>query len=207
MTLSSEDGRKAVSLAREALESRILEAIHRPTGRSEGVFLEPRGVFVTLNTLESGPNNLRGCIGFPYPVKPLGEAIAEAAVAAGTEDPRFPPVTQEELGSILVEVSVLSVPEPLVSASPGDRPTHVRLGVDGLIVSLRGMSGLLLPQVAPEFGLDQIGFLSQACMKAGLPPDAWLEKDTNVQVFQAEIFSEVRPRGEVERMRSPSSSG
>jgi uncharacterized protein len=207
LTLSLEEGRRAVSTAREALDFQILGGQRKPEVPEKGVFGEPRGVFVTLNKAGPGPDRLRGCIGFPYPVRPLGEAVAEAAVAAATEDPRFPPVAPRELDSVLVEVSVLTVPRALDSANPDERPSHVRLGLDGLIVGFRGASGLLLPQVATEFGLDEVQFLSQACMKAGLPGDAWLEDETEVQVFQAEIFSESRPRGEVVRTGPTSSSG
>lgn len=108
MPLSPEEGRLAVALAREALECHV-NGRKMPAGNLDsGRFSEARGVFVTLNTTAPAGNNLRGCIGFPYPVKRLGDAIREAAVAAASEDPRFPPVGREELGSIIVEVSVLT---------------------------------------------------------------------------------------------------
>jgi len=159
-------------------------------------FSEARGVFVTLNTLGPVGSNLRGCIGFPFPVKKLGDALREAAVAAASEDPRFPPVSKGELGSILVEVSVLTIPKDL-DVPRREMPSHIRIGIDGLMVSRSYESGLLLPQVATEFGMNQVEFLSQACMKAGLPPDAWLDPATKVQVFQAEIFAEKAPKGDV----------
>ena len=197
MTLSLEEGRAAVEAAREVLEARVAGRRSRPTPLAGRVFSELRGVFVTINRAGSGPDKLRGCIGFPYPVKSLGEAIHEATVAAATEDPRFPPVTSGELGSVVVEVSILTKPEPLAAPNPQDRPSKVRIGVDGLIVSRFGYSGLLLPQVAAEYGMDQMEFLSQACLKAGLPPDSWLDKETEVQTFQAEIFEETSPRGRI----------
>ena len=160
-----------------------------------------RGVFVTLNGPGSTEDRLRGCIGFPYPVKKLGVAVSEAAVAAATEDPRFPPVEPSELNSITVEVSILTPPADL-DFPRRQLPPHVRIGLDGLIISRPPESGLLLPQVATEFNLDQVEFLSQACLKAGLPPDAWLDPSTRVQVFQAEIFSERTPRGEIARIAS-----
>ena len=97
----------------------------------------------------------------------------------------------------MLEVSVLTKPELLAASKPQDRPAKVRIGVDGLIVSRFGFSGLLLPQVATEYGMDQMEFLSQACLKAGLTPDSWLDKETEVQTFQAEIFEETSPRGKV----------
>ena len=163
------------------------------------LFSGARGVFVTLNIVGPVGSSLRGCIGFPYPIKRLDDAIREAAVAAASEDPRFPPVSKRELGSILIEVSVLTLPRDL-DVPRREMPSHVRIGVDGLIISRHYASGLLLPQVATEFGMDQVEFLSQACVKAGLPPDAWLDPATRVQVFQAEIFAEKKPRGEVVRV-------
>jgi hypothetical protein len=204
LSLSSEEGRLAVSLAREALECQVSGRKMSARNLNSGPFSEPRGVFVTLNTVAPAGNALRGCIGFPYPVKRLGDAIREAAVAAASEDPRFPPVGREELDSILVEVSVLTIPRDL-DMPRREMPSRVRIGRDGLMISRPYASGLLLPQVATEFGMDQVEFLSQACIKAGLPPDAWLDPVTRVQVFQAEIFAETEPRGEVVRMASEGS--
>ena len=196
MPLSSEEGRLAVALAREALECHVTGRKMPEKNLNSGPFSEAQGVFVTLSTTSQAGNALRGCIGFPYPVKKLGTAIVEAAVAASSEDPRFPPVSKEELGSIIVEVSVLSLPRDL-DVPRREMPSRVRIGRDGLMISRSYASGLLLPQVATEFKMDQIEFLSQACIKAGLQPDAWLDTATRVQIFQAEIFAEKKPRGEV----------
>ncbi|MDG7016222.1 MAG: TIGR00296 family protein, partial [Nitrososphaerota archaeon] len=185
MPLSLEQGRAAVRIARQTLDAHISgSSLERPS--TEGIFAQSRGVFVTINRAERLPDRLRGCIGFPYPVKALGEAIRDATVAAASEDPRFPPVAKGELGSLVLEVSVLTEPEVLRAAKPQDRAKGVRIGTDGLIISRFGRSGLLLPQVATEFGMGQVEFLSQACMKAGLPPDSWLDKETEVKTFQAE---------------------
>jgi len=204
LSLSSEEGRLAVTLAREALECHVNGRKIPARNLDSGQFSEPRGVFVTLNTAAPAGNNLRGCIGFPYPVKKLGDAIRESAVAAASEDPRFPPVGREELDSIIVEVSILTLPKDL-DAPRREMPSRVRIGKDGLMISRSYNSGLLLPQVATEFGMDQVEFLPQACVKAGLPPDAWLDPATRVQVFQAEIFAEKKPRGEVVRVASEGS--
>lgn len=201
MPLSDEDGRSAVSLARETLDTHVSGNGGRSGGPLGGVFDELRGVFVTINSVSEAREKLRGCIGFPLPVMKLGEAIVEATVAAASQDPRFPPVDASELDGVVVEVSVLTQPSPLRAPAPQDLPSMVRIGVDGLIVSRSGQSGLLLPQVATEFGMDQTEFLSQACLKAGLPPDAWLQGDTQVQIFQAEIFAEPSPRTPAERVR------
>jgi uncharacterized protein (TIGR00296 family) len=203
MPLSLEEGRTAVIVARETLDAHVSGAPVEQKSWAAGPFSELRGVFVTLNLYAPAQERLRGCIGFPFPVKALGEAIREATVAAASEDPRFPPITKTELGAVVVEVSVLTKPETLESFRPQDLPSRIRIGEDGLIVSNSYQSGLLLPQVATEFGMDQTEFLSQACMKAGLPPDAWLGSGAKVQVFQAEIYAEVEPRGDVVRVNAP----
>lgn len=205
MPLSLEEGRTAVAIARETLDAHVSAKRLERKSWPRGTFSELRGVFVTINLAAHVSERLRGCIGFPYPVRPLGDAIREATVAAASEDPRFPPVSEAELGSVVVEVSILTKPEVIAVHRTQDLQSRVRVGVDGLIVSRYGQSGLLLPQVATEFGLGPAEFLSQACLKAGLAPDAWLDKETEVKAFQAEIFSEAAPRGTVTRS-SPSGS-
>ncbi len=187
--LSIEDGTKAVKLARRAIESYLEGKFLKE--RYQGVFEKPRGVFTTLT--ERG--ELRGCIGFPYPLKRLDEAIIESAIAAATQDPRFPPVRLEEMGEIVVEVTVLTLPEK-IDAKALEIPKHVEVGKHGLIVKMGPYSGLLLPQVATEFGFDAEEFLSHTCMKANLPPDCWLA-GAEVYRFEGQIFKEVKPRGEI----------
>jgi uncharacterized protein (TIGR00296 family) len=199
MLLSLSDGQAAVAMAREALESQVKRR-PPPARRDSDLFSETRGAFVTLNLTDPSGERLRGCIGFPYPTKKLGDAIREAAKAAASEDPRFPPVRPDELDSIVVEVSILTPPQDLEATRREDLPSKVRIGVDGLIISDKRTSGLLLPQVATDFGMDQLEFLSQACMKAGLPPDSWLDVQTRVQVFQADIFAESGPKDGIIRV-------
>jgi uncharacterized protein len=201
--LTEEEGKAAVKLARRALteftekRSRI-----KPEGLPE-VFDEKQGVFVTLH--EDG--DLRGCIGYPQPVMPLGNAIVDSAINAGTGDPRFPSVKAKELGRIEFEVTVLTKPQPY-RVPKNKLPEMVRIGIDGLIVTKGMFSGLLLPQVAPEWGFDPMEFLSQTCLKAGLPADAWIDPDTEVQHFQAQIFAEVAPEREIlEKSFADSSCG
>jgi uncharacterized protein len=189
--LMDEEGAMAVSSARAAIE----HAVARQPIVSQNltsVFGEKRGVFVTLT--KSG--SLRGCIGFPYPVMPLGEAIVHAAGAAAREDPRFPPVTKDELGAISLEVTILTVPEPL-EGDPTKRPQGVIVGKHGLIVRSMGKSGLLLPQVATEYGWDAKTFLDHACIKAGLSEQCWISKNVEILTFEGQIFSEhIRPEKE-----------
>lgn len=157
------------------------------------------GVFVTLNTVKPA-HKLRGCIGFPYPEGALIDSTIRAAVYAATEDPRFPPVELNEFNqSVAVEVTALTQPKPLDTIDRKKLPDMVRVGTHGLIIEGMGSSGLLLPQVATEWEWDSSEFLSNCCMKAGLPPDSWLLDGVTVKVFEGEIFEELEPAGKVRR--------
>ncbi|MDG6925276.1 MAG: TIGR00296 family protein [Nitrososphaerota archaeon] len=197
MTLTDEQGAELLGLARTTVDG-FVRSGQVPSFEARGApFLrEVRGAFVTLKTTD---DELRGCIGLPYPVKELGEAVVEAAVGAAAHDPRFPRVRPEELDGLLVEVSALTRPRRIEYSSPLELPRLVRIGEDGLIVSNGRASGLLLPQVATEHGMAAEDFLSHTCMKAGLPADAWLTGGVTVQAFQAEVFSEASPRGTTRR--------
>jgi uncharacterized protein (TIGR00296 family) len=187
-----------VGLARDAIERALLsEEMHIPIEISEKLMRE-YGVFVTLNKQERGSHSLRGCIGLPYPVKPLTEAVIESAVNAALNDPRFPPVSLEEMDSIIVEVSILTPPKELDVKILKEIPDRIEVGVDGLIVSKGNQRGLLLPQVAMDWGWDAEEFLTQCCLKAWLQPDAWLLPDTKISKFQTIIFSEIEPRSTIE---------
>jgi AmmeMemoRadiSam system protein A len=141
----------------------------------------PSGAFVTLNE-RSG--DLRGCIGSIEAVAPLAQAVSSSAVNAAFRDPRFYPVSKEELPHLHIEISVMS---PIV---PVDDLEEIEVGRDGLIISRGGRAGLLLPQVATEYGWDRDTFLSQTCVKAGLPPDCWRSQECRIQKFSAEVFGE-----------------
>jgi uncharacterized protein (TIGR00296 family) len=187
--LTEDEGRIALELARKAITEYLnRKKVIEPDGLSP-IFDENRGVFVTLNNRIGSQKELRGCIGRPYPVIPLGEAIIISAINAATEDPRFDPVTIEELKDISIEVSVLTTPYRL-EVEPEKLPGEIVVGRHGLIVQKGPYAGLLLPQVAVEHGFDAGRFLDQTCLKAGLHPDAWLESDTEVYAFEGQIFHE-----------------
>jgi len=193
---SDGDGELAVRVARNVVESHVRKAKPKefPT---PPIFKQKSGVFVTLSTHPAG--DLRGCIGYPEPIMPLIEALRDAAISAASKDPRFPPVRDGELDKIKVEVSLLTPPEEMKVKRAVELRDHVRIGEDGLIIQ-RGFSrGLLLPQVPVEWDWDAEEFLSQCCLKAGLMPDAWLQQGTKVFRFQAEVFSETKPGGDVRR--------
>lgn len=200
MPLTDAEGEQAVRLARESLEAHVLDRPAPGGLRLPRVFGEKRGVFVTLQTVRRGERLLRGCVGYSEPVKPLAEAIRDVAVYA-SEDRRFPrPVAPEELDSIAVEVSVLTLPTPLEAEPRGEMPSRIRLGTDGLIVARGSAIGVFLPQVATEQGWDRETYLSEACVKAGLPDGAWRDRGTSVGAFQADVFGERSPRGDISRM-------
>ncbi len=155
------------------------------------------GVFVTINNLQG----LRGCIGFPLPQKKLFNALADASLAAATEDPRFSPVKKEELNEIVFEVTVLSPPVKIQVANPLDYPTKIKVGTDGLIIKYDFSSGLLLPQVPVEYGWNEKEFLNNTCEKAGLAADTWKDPKTEVLKFEGIIYKEEKPNGNVVRKK------
>jgi uncharacterized protein (TIGR00296 family) len=192
--LAKSEGETAVKLARKAIEEYLGSGKKIKPEDLPPVFREKRGVFVTLNK-KTEKKELRGCIGRPYPIMPLGEAIITSAVNAALEDPRFDPVKKEEINDLVIEVTVLTVPKP-IKAKPGDIPEKIVIGRDGLIVATDRSQGLLLPQVATEHGFDAVDFLCQTCLKAGLMPDAWLT-GAQVYCFEGQIFEEIEPCGEI----------
>jgi len=198
--LSLEDGKLLVRLARNAVEEylKTRKRIRPPEGLPQKL-MQPCGVFVTINSVQSGEKELRGCIGLPYPTTPLVEAVIESAISSATKDPRFYPLTPEELDSVVFEVSVLTPPQLVEVKNPREYPSKIKVGVDGLIIERGFHRGLLLPQVPVEWNWDEEEFLCQCCLKAGLPPDCWLMKGTKVYKFQAIIFEEEKPKGEVRR--------
>jgi len=198
--LTQKEGEYLVKLARNAVEE------YFKTGKTLAVpknvspkFLENCGVFVTLNSVRHGRKELRGCIGFPYPTAPLAQSVMESAIDSATQDPRFPSVSLKELDSIVFEVSVLTRPELIDVKKSMDYPSKIKVGQDGLIVERGHWKGLLLPQVPVEWNWNAEEFLCQCSIKAGLPPDNWLLKETKVYRFQAIIFEEVEPKGKIVR--------
>jgi len=196
--LTNEEGKYLVQLARSTITAFLKSRKMPPTPSDAPTKLNEKcGVFVTLNSVRNG-HELRGCIGLPMPDYPLVEATMRSAVESATDDPRFSPVSLEEFESeVVVEVSVLTPPEPVDVSDPRTYPKEIKVGRDGLIVERGAYRGLLLPQVPLEWDWDEEEFLSQCCLKAGLSPDTWLVKGTKISKFQAIIFQEDRPGGEI----------
>jgi hypothetical protein len=194
------EGKFLVELARKTVEEYLKskKRISAPENMSEKL-LQPCGVFVTINTIRDGEKELRGCIGYPYPTTPLVQAVIESAISSATQDPRFYPLSLSELDNVVFEVSVLTPPQLIEVKKPTEYLPKIMVGKDGLIVERGMFKGLLLPQVPVEWEWDEEEFLCQCCTKAGLPPDCWLLENTKIYKFQAIIFEEEKPRGEVKR--------
>jgi uncharacterized protein (TIGR00296 family) len=191
--MSLTQGTAAVQFARKVIEGYVQ---HNRTPASDlgESFQKKQGVFVTLHTFPD--HDLRGCIGIPLPVMTLQDAIIESAQSA-TRDPRFPPLTQQELSTIIIEVTILTTPEVIKVKQPQEYPKHIVIGRDGLIVEHSFYKGLLLPQVPVEQEWTTEEFLSNTCMKAGLLPDAWFEKNIKISKFSGQIFTETQPNGPI----------
>ena len=198
--LSDEDGKFLVELARKSV-TEFLETTKRirpPQNTPERLF-ERCGVFVTINKLVKGEQQLRGCIGYPYNTSPLVEAVIDSAVNASTQDPRFPPMLTGELEKSIFEVSVLTSPVLIETDNPKEYVSKFKVGDHGLIVEKGPFKGLLLPQVPVEWGWCEEEFLCQCCMKAGLPPDTWLTRGAKIYKFKGIVFEETSPSGPVKR--------
>ena len=192
--MDMERGTFLVKTARKVIEEFVKSGNkYEPKGYPK-VFDTKGGVFTTIHM---HPNHeLRGCIGYPEPVMSIMKAVTESAVSV-TRDPRFPPLSGEELDKIVVEVSVLTEPELIDVKDPKEYPKNIKIGQDGLVIEKGFNHGLLLPQVPVEWKWDAEEFLANLCMKAGLPSDMWLESGVKIYRFQSEIFSEKSPRGEI----------
>jgi len=194
--LSDSDGVVLVKTARKAV-TEFLSNGNRIKLESdlEEKFSFNSGVFVTLNN----PGGLRGCIGFPMPEKKLSHAIIEGAIAAATEDPRFPSVKTNELNDIVFEVTVLTPPVEIDVSDPMEYLKKIKVGRDGLIIRHSFSSGLLLPQVPVEYGWNVEEFLQHTCEKAGLSRDTWKNESVKIEKFEGIIFKEETPNGVIVR--------
>ena len=174
---SPEERRILLALAHRSIETALSGERIDLTPPSDHL-AQPRGAFTTLHLF----GELRGCIGYVLPVGSLYQTVAETAHAAAFDDPRFQPVTEDEAPDLHIEISVLSVPQPI-------KPEEVEVGKHGLIVTSGLRRGLLLPQVPTEWEWDRETFLAQTCIKAGLASDAW-KAGAFLQAFTAEVFGE-----------------
>lgn len=179
--LSEQTRRDLLSLARRSLEAAFRDEPPPRLGSDRAeAFGESRAIFVTL---EKG-GELRGCIGTLSPDGDLARTVPSFARKAAFEDPRFQPLRADELPDIHIEISVLTAPQLV------EDPEEITVGRDGLILECRGRRGLLLPQVATDWGFDRAQFLGAVSEKAGLSKEAWRDPDARLWIFQAEAFGE-----------------
>jgi uncharacterized protein len=172
-----------LDVARRAVTAAV-ERCEIPGALPEALDLGPfGGAFVTLHQR----GRLRGCIGQIIPIGSLVEIVAYAARAAALEDPRFPPVRSEELAHVDIEISVLSILEEVALE-------RIETGKHGLMVSRGAQRGLLLPQVATQYGWTAERFLAETCIKAGFERHAWKDPASRIYAFTAEVFSELEFR-------------
>lgn len=181
MKFSADERRLLFQIARETISATLDGRRFEITPPDSANLRQPSGVFVTLNLHDE----LRGCIGCVLPEQPLYLAVAQNAFNAAFRDPRFPQLTREEFGEIDLEISVMTIPEPVTDFR------QIEVGRDGLIVRRGGAVGLLLPQVATEYGWNREQFLSYTCSKAGLPPRSWQDGSCRIEKFTAEVLSEL----------------
>ena len=183
-SLNEEEQKELLRIARKSIESKLSHRSMPVLKATAPPLSEKRGVFVTLHK----DGGLRGCIGYIHPIKPLYQAVSEMAIEAAFGDPRFPPLSEDELSQISIEISVLT---PLEKVRD---PATIEVGKHGIYIRKDMNSGLLLPQVATEQGWSRETFLERTCYKAGLPKDAW--KDAEIYIFSAQIFHEPGERSD-----------
>jgi AmmeMemoRadiSam system protein A len=172
--------RELLALARATLEGYVKTG-RVPEYRTEHPELARRsGAFVSLHNGE----DLRGCIGILSSDGELYRTVQRCVISAALEDSRFHPVSEEEIGELKIEISVLSALERIADVQ------LIEVGKHGLMISLGGLRGLLLPQVASKYDWDRETFLAQTCRKAGLPTNAWRQPNAVIQIFEAQVFSE-----------------
>jgi len=178
--LNAEEKCELLRLARKTLED--VTCTKKPVrfATSFPILNELRGAFVSLHKNK----DLRGCIGMLQGIKPLAETVMEMVEAAALRDPRFRAVHHSEVPEIEIEISVLS---PLLQIHDEE---EIIVGKHGILIEHGWHSGLLLPQVATEYGWERQTFLEHTCMKAGLDVDAWKDKDTKIFIFTADVFNE-----------------
>jgi AmmeMemoRadiSam system protein B/AmmeMemoRadiSam system protein A len=176
--LSEQDKKTLRQIAKTVIENKARGKAVPEFKIDSPMLQENRGAFVTIQ--KNG--QLRGCIGYIKGYEPLHKTVEKMAAEAAFRDPRFPPVKEKELPELEIEISVLTPLRRITDVN------EIEVGKHGIYIIKGGWSGLLLPQVATEYGWDRQTFLEHTCQKAGLPPDAWKEKDAEIYIFSADIF-------------------
>ncbi len=188
MKLTEKEQQYLLKLARKAMVEFFYRGEKVKIGLSEVPsenLKKKTACFITL-TLEG---KLRGCIGHIVPIQPLYQAVIDNALSAAYDDPRFFPLCEDELQKVKIEISVLSLPEQIVASSPAERLEKIVPGQHGVIIQQNGRHATFLPQVWEKIP-DKQDFLSQLCLKAGLPPTCWQDPQTKIFVYQVQKFQE-----------------
>lgn len=180
MSISQENKKLLLNIARRTIESHVKEKKVPAFSTSNPELIEKSGAFVSLHK----GHDLRGCIGVFTSEKPLYETVVDMAVSASSCDPRFYPVTEDELLDISIEISVLTPMKRITDVS------EIEVGRHGIYIIKGRNRGVLLPQVATEYNWDRETFLDHTCLKAGLAQNSWKNKDTEIYTFEAEVFGE-----------------
>jgi len=178
--LSQQDRNELMRIAKKSVETAVRERKLYQCSTGSEALMQDRGAFVTLRK----KGELRGCIGYIAPLKPLCMTVRDVAASAAVQDPRFPPVSVAELGELEFEISVLSPLRRVTDVK------QIKVGQHGLVMKRGDREGLLLPQVPTEQGWDRKTFLEQTCLKAGLPGSAWQDEETDIFQFTALVFGE-----------------
>jgi len=178
--LSEHERSLLLGIARKSIEEFLNGSKYEPDEPESEILKKPCGAFVTLKIQD----NLRGCIGSIVASDPLYMTVSEMAVSSASRDPRFSPVSREDMENIDIEISVLSPFEKISNIS------EINIGEHGIMIRQLLYHGLLLPQVATEYNWNRQQFLEHTCMKAGLPRNAWKDQETEIQIFSAVVFGE-----------------
>ncbi len=181
MELTDKEKETLLDIAKNAIAAKIKNKDMPELNINSETIREKRGAFVTLKK----HGQLRGCIGYIKAYKPLWETVRDMAIAAAFHDPRFPSLKSDELNHLSFEISVLSPLKRIKDIN------EIEVGKHGLYIVRGYKSGLLLPQVAIEYEWDRETFLKETCHKAGLPPQAWKDAETEIYIFSADYFGDV----------------
>lgn len=181
--LNKEEKKRLLEIARRSIDEYVTKGSVPSFTVTEKNLQGKQGAFVTINK----KGQLRGCIGSFVSEKSLHQTVQDMAIAAATQDPRFPTLSRKELKDIELEISVLS---PLWEIKDTNEINEIEVGEHGIYITKGLYRGVLLPQVATEQGWDRETFLEHTCLKAGLPAEAWKEGDLKIEIFSAQVFGE-----------------
>lgn len=195
--LKFDHGQFLVKLSRKTIKKHLQSGkTIDPPEDTPSLLQKKAGVFTTLNTHKQGKEELRGCIGIIEARKPLVKATIDSAISAATQDPRFPPISEDELTNIIIELTVLTPPKKVEFTDPNELRDKIEIGRDGLIIKQGSFQGTLLPQVPVQQNWKVNEFLQHLCRKAGLPRDCW-KSGAEILAYQGKIWKEKKPGGPV----------